>query len=218
MANDLDEFTNAYTGGWGKIPLQKSGGIRTFKVRGVIPLISKSGNVHIEIITSKKITKELTYSYEYVINNAIWYYPESKYVNTSNYAVRCVAYPNRQYKKTLTDTNAYFSAPTVGRLPPEIVPLLKQSILDILDNYDAPYPTYEVAYRTLCKGDALARAFAKRFLIALSPNAEFPILYYKGSAIGYDRGDLVVCIPKVENLHEAILNATQKAVIYHENR
>jgi hypothetical protein len=214
MANDFEEFTRSYLGGWGKITLQKSGSIRTFRVledNGNIPITPEY--IPIEIITARKVTKQLSYTLDYIQEKATWYYPESKYVNTPNFVVRCVAHPQRQYHKVLTLRNCYFADGLSTFLRP-IAYKLKQSVLDILDNFDSPYPDYATALELVNSGQMFARAFAKRLLVTLHPEVLYPVLVYKSSFIGFDRGDAIVLNKKSEYLHEIITSASGKGIIY----
>lgn len=210
MSDEYSEFVRSHLGGWGRIPLQKTGGIRTFKILQ----FTGEKNVEIEIITARKATKTLKYPFDYVSQKAEWYYPESKNVNTPNYVVRSIAHPKRQYFKILTNENVYFAEAIPFKFSPELNAKLKQSVLDVLDNYSAPYPTYQSCLEQLRSGTAFARAFSKRFLITHHPDVVHPILVYKNTAIGYDSGLEIVCTPAAQNLYDVITSVTRKAVVF----
>jgi hypothetical protein len=213
MANENEEFAKSHSNGWGRIPLQKSDGIRTFKVLGWGGYGDDS-MCNIEIITARRATKAITYSLKYLMNNADWYRPESKYINTPNYVVRSVAFPQRQYIKVVTQENMYFAAASPLKPPPEVQDGLKSSVLDAMDAYNTPYPTYREAFEQVSSGRQYARAFSKRFFLTMDPKADYPLLVYKNGLIGYDNGDIIVCTKTAEDLEEVIRSATGKGVTF----
>lgn len=191
MSNEYEEFQRAYSGGWGKVPLENKA-IKTFRILGFGGLTMNDAPIQIEYIDTRESTIETTIRWSHILRHANWYYPESKYVNTPNFVLRSVAFPQRQWSKVLTNNNGYFSPPGPIRIADEVKPLIQQSVLDALDNYDNPYPSYTEALKSLEEGKAYAKAFAKRFLITMDFEAEYPLLIYKNTIVGYDDGQSVI--------------------------
>jgi hypothetical protein len=214
MANENEEFAKSHANGWGRIPLQKSDGIRTFKVLGYGGGYEDESKVSIEIITARKVTKAITYSLKYLMTKAEWYRPESKYINVPKYVVRSVAFPQRQYSKVLTQENTYFASASPIKPPDEVQGGLQSSVLDAMDAYNTPYPTYREALEQVSSGRAYARAFSRRFFLTMDPKADYPLLVYKNGLIGYDNGDIIVCIKSATDLEEVIRSATNKGVTF----
>lgn len=212
MANEAEEFARSHQHGWGRIPLQKQEGNRVFRAMAFTGP-NEDSKVHLELITASKVAKETTYSLKYVMDNAVWFRPESKYVNTDNFVIRSVAFPQRQFSKVLTADNTYFSTAIPVKLPAEVEKRLCMSVLDVMQNFDKAYPTYDACYGFVTRGSALAVAFARRFLLMLHKEAEFPLLVYRNKFIGYDRGDTLVLPKSSENLSDTLRTLTGKGVI-----
>lgn len=218
MANEYEEFYKAHVEGWGKIPLAKSGGIRTFKfIKAVprdVPGIDAALPIRIEIITARKATKELTYGLDYIKKSATWYIPESKYINTPNHVIRSVAFPQRQYSKVVTANNIYFANATgIAVDMTELSPVLKVGVLDIMDNYDKPYPSYNTALGMVTSGEVYARAFSRRFLVRLEKTSRYPLIVYKNGVVGYDDGSTIIMPAHMENLAEIVKSVTRRGVV-----
>jgi hypothetical protein len=211
MADEFEEYSRHYFNGWGRIKL--NGAMSTVRV---LSFDAGGGEptARIGVINARKEFNE--YKERLPLGNFTrdveWLYPESKYINTTNFVVRCAAYPSRQYSKALTTDNCYFADAIPFKFGGALGEALVPNIYDILDNYVNPYPTYSSCIEALSGGVAVARAFAKRFLVVAHPECPYPLLVHKNSLIGYDRGDVILCSPKAEKLADTLMDLTKKGV------